>query len=355
MQAVLSTEKAATIGGLLICLAAALTLRKAKSDFANLRLMLSKARSAWRRSLSIDEENVRATDTACWIIRNVLEQCPVPEDMKYELLAEWNELVVHYEDLDLNPEQLNTLDKRQFEFARALDDRKKLESIVARSTEKGNYAVRALIARGMLETDGPQAAIDYLRTHCREQIISERPILLLYYRLWWQVNSGLKGYFQDDEVVVHFSKDAWEELYSLANGRLSLEGEKDNQLALFHAAWASMQLDRSKTAEELLRRLDTISVGNFRRGRTLVLLSNFDGTPREFTGETRSGPYSHKGKVWIESLRLELPYLTAQFPEASNAGVITGFHVALNYRGAFVQPASIYNNKRAKRLHQTGG
>jgi len=137
-------------------------------------------------------------------------------------------------------------------------------------------------------------------------------------------------------------------LLDLAKSRLSFEGESENQLAIFHAAWASIQLNYPKDAQEYLRLLDTISVGNFRRGRTLVLLSDSTGKPREFTGEARPGAYSHKGKVWVEDLRLEVPYITAQFPDAAG-GALSGFHIALNYRGAFVQPASTFHNKQARR------
>ncbi|MFO0906677.1 MAG: hypothetical protein U0939_26975, partial [Pirellulales bacterium] len=348
MLAVLSTEKAATIGGQLVCLAAALRLRGNTSDFQRVASTVERARTSWRRSLSIDEENVRAVDTACWIIRNLLDECPVPLDLKYDLLAEWNELVVRYEELDLNPDQLDKYEVREHEFVSAIGDRNRLAELLRSSTERGNYAIHSLIARGMIDSQGPQAAMNYLSTTCGGALMTERVLLLLFYRLWWQVNSGLDRYFAQDEVVVGFSREQWQDLLNLARARLAFEGESENQLAIFHAAWASLELGFSKDAQEFLNVLDTISVGNFRRGRALVLLSDPNGYPREFTGETRPGLYSHKGKVWIEDLRMEIPYLTAQFPESTTGGTLTGFHVAINYRGAFLQPASTYNNKQAR-------
>ena len=348
LMAVLSTERAAIIGGQLICLSAALRIRSTRQDFSTLQPTLERARTAWRQSLTIDEENIRAIDTGCWVIRNVLEECPVDGDLRYDLLAEWSELITRGEELDLNPDQFDKLQVRQTQFAAAVGDRQKLEQVVKEATDRGNYAVHVLLARGLIELEGPKAAMDYLVEHCREVISTDRTVLVLFYRLWWLVNSRLKSFFSQDEVVVGFSSSRWEELLSLARARISFEGESENQLAIFHAAWANLQLRRTKDAEDLLKSLDTISVGNFRRGRSLVLLSDENSKPLEFTGETRAGLYSHKGKVWIEDLRLEIPFIVAQFPETQAGASLTGFHIAMNYRGAFVQPSSVYNNKIAK-------
>ena len=151
MLSVLATERAAIIGGQLICLAAALKIRGTRDDFTRLASTLERARSAWRQALTMDEESVWITDTACWIIRNFLEECPVTEDLKYDLLAEWNELIVHYEELDLNPEQYDMFQNREYQFNSAIGDLQRLVEIVKSSVERGNYAVHALIARGMIE------------------------------------------------------------------------------------------------------------------------------------------------------------------------------------------------------------
>ena len=352
MLGVLSTEKAATIGGQLICLGASLRIRSQPDDFEKVSATLNRARNAWRRSLTIDEENARAIDTACWITRNLLEECPISIEEKYEMLAEWNELIVRYEELDLSPHQLDKFEVREAQFANALGDRNRLEEVLARSTERGNYAIHALIARGIAaEEGGAQKALQYLTENCKDHLLTERTLLLLYYRLWWRLNSDLGGFFIPEEIVLPFSSSKWQKLLGLAKSRLSFEGESENQLAIFHTAWSCLQLGYSKDAQEYLRLLDTLSVGNFRRGRALALLSNSDGKPQEFTGEARSGTFAHKGKVWIEDLRLEVPYMTAQFPDAAG-GTLSGFHIALNYRGAFVQPSSVYRNKKARKKQE---
>ena len=161
----------------------------------------------------------------------------------------------------------------------------------------------------------------------------------------------MSRFFIPDEITLPFNSSRWQKLLELSKSRLSFEGESENQLAIFHAAWSNLQLGYSKDALEYLRLLDTLSVGNFRRGRALALLSNPEGEPQEFTGEARSGTFAHKGKVWIEDLRLEVPYMTAQFPDAAG-GTLSGFHIALNYRGAFVQPSSVHRNKEARRKQE---
>ena len=89
------------------------------------------------------------------------------------------------------------------------------------------------------------------------------------------------------------------------------------------------------------RQLDTVSIGSFRRGRTLAIVSSSEGAAREFFGETRS-PAGVSGRVWLDSLHIEIPYRFLEFSDIpKRAGETLGpFHIALNYRGPFAVPVS---------------
>ena len=77
--------------------------------------------------------------------------------------------------------------------------------------------------------------------------------------------------------------------------------------------------------------------------------SDADARPLEFTGETRASQYSHLGRVWIEDLRIEIPYKVFEFGDPVGPGELLGpFHIAMNYRGAYAQPVSRYSRKLAK-------
>lgn len=214
---------------------------------------------------------------------------------------------------------------------------------------RGNYSVHTLIARAIQESEGVASALRYLQKECGEVLTTERVVLLLYYRLWWSAASGEANFFPRDELTLAFASDEWRTLQHLAESRLSLEGESDNRLALFHLAWSELQLGHTQRANDVFRQLETISVGSFRRGRTLALISDADGRPREFTGETRASQLSHLGRVWIEDLRIEIPYKVFEFGDPVGPGDLLGpFHIAMNYRGAYAEPVSRYARKPAK-------
>ena len=134
MLAVFHTEIAATVGVQLGCLATAIRSRGQKSDFTRLRSTIERARTAWRRAVNSDEENIRAIDTACWIIRDALKYTHIPQEETYDLLAEWSDLIDRYNELDMTPEQMDKCQHRESEFATAIGDRQRLADIVAKST-----------------------------------------------------------------------------------------------------------------------------------------------------------------------------------------------------------------------------
>jgi hypothetical protein len=339
LLATINTEKAATIGIQLGCLTTAMRKGTGKTDFRSLEGILQKAREAWQRSVSINEESVHAIDVACWIIANALENLPVNED-RFDLLAEFSDLIDRYQDSDLTPEQQSTFDQREATFSRLNLDETRLMEVIGRSVKRGDYSVHALIARSRLTAHGPDAAINYLRKNCEDVLLTERPILFLYYRLWWKLNSKQDGFFAADQLVLRWKQEQWRELKHLAESRLALEGESENRVALFHLAWSSIQLGESKTAQDLLRHLETVSMGSFRRGKSLAIISDSQGA-REFSGEVRPNPYPHLGRVWIEELRMEVPYKVFEFGDPKDPGdVLSPFHIALNYRGAYAQPVS---------------
>ena len=334
-----NTEKAATIGTQLGCLTTAIRKRAGKADFNSIKAVLQKARESWQRAIAINEESVHAIDVACWIIANALENLPV-DDHRYDLLAEFSDLIDRYQEADLTPEQQSTFDQREAKLSELSVDGDRLRKVIGRSISRGDYSVHALIARSIANGYGPESAIHYLKENCGDVLLEERSILFLYYRLWWKLNSQQEGFFAVDQLVLRWTAEQWRELKDLAKSRLGLEGERENRVALFHLAWSSIQLGESKTSQGILRQLETVSMGSFRRGRSLAIISDTKGA-REFSGEVRPNPYPHLGRVWVEELRMEIPYKVFEFGDPKDPGdVLKPFHIALNYRGAYAQPVS---------------
>ena len=348
LLATVNTEKAATYGVQLGCLTVALKKGGSSSSFKHLQPMLEKARGAWQRSVSINEESPYTIDVACWIISNALENLPLEDDTQYQLKAELAELLERYAELDLTTEQESRFNRRDSAFSLADENEERLVAAISRSVNAGDYSVHALIARKRLDSQGVDAAIDYLQSNCGDVLHDERPVLLLFYRLWWRKNAGDFGYFGKDQLSLSLAPDKWSELKKLAESRLSLDGESDSRIALFHLAWAGLQLGDPIKAVDAFKHLETVSTGSFRRGRSLAIVSDDKG-PREFNGEVRPNIYPHVGRVWVEEVRMELPYKVFEFGDPLEPGEPLGpFHIAMNYRGAFAQPVSRYSDSPKK-------
>ena len=342
MISVLATERAAVVGARLWCL---LSQLKQESHplpivFIRTRKALDDARRTWRRALTIDDENIQALDTACWILRDYLNSGIATEAEEMDVLADWSDIIEQYGQVDMTPDQLEKFDERERQLAQRLKDTTRFRAILERSAERGGNAVHLLMARHIRETQSAAFASEYLESNCSSALYSDRLLLLFYYRLWWEIHSHFSEFFPRDHLCLAFDVKEWESLDRLATARLSLDGEAENRLALFHHGWAALQLGHGRQAVRVFEQLETVSIGSYRRGRTLVLVSDELGKPKQFYGETRATSFSHIGRVWLDELRLEIPFKTIDFKDIERrAGQPMGpFHIAVNYRGAFAQP-----------------
>jgi len=315
-----------------------------ESQYPRIDEYLMKARRAWRQSLAIDEENQHALNTACWILRERVEAGALNDDRRNELFAEWNEILDLYGDLALSDEELDQLEGREAEYRRALGDETGFRATLERMEKRNSPAANSLRARYLDKDKGPEAARRFLEEKLGEEgVLRERSTLMLYYRLWWRTETGLRSFFERDALCLSFSAGQWQRLVKLAEARLALEGERDNNVGLFHLGWGLLQLGETQRSSQVFDRLATVSL-SYRRGRSLALISQPDGRPREFVGEYRGRVFDGRGLAWIDDLRLEVRFSPLEFPLPENrSGLPVGpFHLALNYRGVFAQPIHRY-------------
>ncbi len=302
--------------------------------------LLDRAIQAWRRARSFQEDNYQALDAACWILRDRFEIKPIDPSREAELLAEWSEIIEQYREQDLSSDEEEKFDRRESEFSRQLGDITRFESVMERMIQKGMNAAHTLRARYIGQERGCAAARAYIEDKCANILEIDRPVLLYYFRLWWETETRYPSYFDHDHMTLAFTASQWARLAKLARARLSLEGEQDNCVSLFHLGWASLQTGQTLQAREAFERLEMVSADSFRRARSLCVISNVDGSPREFLGETRGRIVGNRGRGWIDELRMEIDYPLSEFSEVdTRPGRPLGpFHIALNYRGAFAQP-----------------
>ena len=286
---------------------------------------LNKARLAWRSSLAIDENNHRALDSACWILRDRFESGGMSDERRGELCAEWNEVLDTYSELDLSDEELDQYETRDWQYRREIGDVEGLRTVFEAMAKRNLPGAINLEARYKQQTEGPAAARAFLEERLRPQdILSNRSTLLLYYRLWWNAEAHLPSFFDKSSLCLPFSEAQWRRLAELAESYLTLDGERDNNMALFHLGWARLQLGESHRSGEVLDHLATVSLSH-RRGRSLALISDPHGQPREFIGEPRSRQTGNRGVAWVERAAVGDPVLAAGVPHIRDPAGAAGY------------------------------
>jgi len=107
------------------------------AEFARIRRTMDDARHAWRRALVVDDENVQALDTACWIIRDYLNSGVVTLAEEVETLADWADIIERYGQVDMTPDELVKYDDRDRQLAQKLGDTSRFEAVLQRATARG--------------------------------------------------------------------------------------------------------------------------------------------------------------------------------------------------------------------------
>jgi hypothetical protein len=305
------------------------------------------ARSAWLRALQFSEENAYALDTACWVSGERLQAGGLDDESRAELLAHWAEAVDRYYDVDLPPSRTEKRERRELEFSRALGNRKRFESVLLRLSRRSPAAAYALEARFIAKDEGPAAACAYLENKCGDKLLTDRTIVILYFRNWWQAQTGLSSFFPEDYLALKFEQARWARLRELCEARLRCEGERENGTALFLEASALMHLGLTTQALKVFDLLESLDLGGFRRARALIVLADSDGHIREVTGEYRGRRRGSNLFAWCDDLGIDIPFKAAEhhFLEPREGKVIGPFCVALNYRGPYALP--LYRAQRS--------
>ncbi len=304
-----------------------------------------KARKHWRASLALSERNMFAIDIACWVTEDFSERVGIERATEIGALTDWGEALDLYQEAADTPEEIAKLDLRDAKYHEVLGNQDEVAGILIRMSERGTPEAHALRAR-LLERapsliDGPVQALQYLESNCPSELLHNRHILAIYYRVWWRVHTGLDTFFPEDKLVLKLRPEQWRRLRDLADARRDFDPESINQMAAFHGAWASLELDETASAMRVFGMLSQASEGAVRRARSLALLSDGHGRARKLRGEIRSSTPHGRGRAWVPELREELPFNVVDFGEINRkVGAPLGpFVVALNYRGAFLQPS----------------
>jgi hypothetical protein len=202
---------------------------------------------------------------------------------------------------------------------------------------------RAILG-GRLVDSTPLETVDAALTRLDAQwdaVQHDRIGLSLYIRLWWRRHTG-RDFFASDRLCVRLAEPQWRRLEELMTLRLDVPGDQESPTALFHRAWARLQLGKVSMALRDLDALNRLGVGIGRRVRSLVVLSNQDGTPQKHQGEVRRVARANRAYAFLPALALEVAFNPMEFHLAAvqRYQPVGPLHVVLNYRGVYAENPS---------------
>lgn len=296
-----------------------------------------RAQSTWRRAMQYDSSNARAFDAACWVSFERHKLGFLNEEQEATLLADWNEVMDGYLAIDVSPAQYQKRARKELDLSNALGDLKRFEEVAARLQARGSFVAHSLIARQIKATSGAQAACDYLDETCGRKLLRDRAVLLPYCRLWWEARTGWDTYFPADMLNPRFSEDDWRRLLELMEARLNLEGEHGT--TLFLKASALLHLGVTQEAVRLFEHLDRLGVGGFQRSRSVLLVSDRHGLPRQFSAEYQGRRRGGVWLAWCDDLRTNVSFSPVKHGLSDlRPGTMVGpFWLSLGYRGLYAE------------------
>jgi len=353
MLSTLATERAGVIGFMIGSLRRALPPEvRQKPEWAKQAdQWLEDARASWREALTYEDESP-AIDTACWIFAERHELGGLGIQKEAEIFADWSEAIDRYDEYDdLSPAQSDIRDQREGEFARRMGDIKRFGAVAERAAGRGSNAIHTLNARWLENDKSAAFARTYLEDNCDAAKFltasphinpeTDRTVLLLYCRLWWQSETGFDRYFPEERICLKFSRQHWEQLLHLCRARLSLEGEREHSAMLFLSACALFHLGSVEDGERVFDHLDRLGAGGIRRSRAVMLLADAKGNPRQLTAEFQGRRRGERFLAWCDDLRTNVPFNPLEFfgPGEIRTGQHIGpFHLSFRFRGPYAEP-----------------
>jgi hypothetical protein len=353
MLATLATERAGVIGFMIGSLARSLPAEVYQKPEWTARAdqWLRDARTSWREALAFDDSSHQAIDSACWIYAERYKVGGLSIEQEADLFADWSEMIERYKEQELPLFQLNVRDEREAELANCLGDIRRFEAVLKRASERGSNAIHALKARWLEKDEGAVAARKYLEDSCNAErflttdggadAASDRAVLLLYSRLWWQTETGYDNYFPKERICLQFTVEQWRQLLNLSLARLSLEGEEEHPTPLFFRACALFHLGKTEEGEQIFDHLDRLGVGGRRRSRALILMTDESGKPRQLTGEFQGRRRGSWYLAWCDDLRTNVPFNPIELigpGDVKTGRQIGPFHLSFRFRGAYAEP-----------------
>lgn len=298
-----------------------------------------------QQARALDPTNYYPVDVIGWVARAALEVESLPEADRVRILAD---AAASFESVDrelLTPRQAALFDSRSIDVAQLLEDPAAAHDHLERLEQSGDPAAFYLLALRKAQLRGPELNVSAVR-EALGRLRSAPPEVRRDWRcarltvdLFWITVTG-RRLLGSRGVPLFLTAAQWQEALDLVSD-LSPYATFDRYRLDFLRALALFHLGRYQQADDAFHELDRATTNLAQRIQTSFVEAGPDLSPAVFTGQVQTVRNDQsRGTVWVEQLRVELPFIPRRFGQemVAKGDPLPEFVIEYNYRGPYVFP-----------------
>jgi hypothetical protein len=348
----LLVESASTLGAQIYELSAG----DPDSDSEQIRALAKRVVATSLEARASDPENYYPVDVITWVCMRLVERDALPEAEQVDLIADTLASLESVDASELSPKQQAKYDGRWVQFSRFLEDpvleEEHLERLKLNQDPAAYYLLarrEARLAGDSWDRTGAVAGLDLL-ANAPEAVRGDWRCARLMLDLFWLTRTGSR-FMRGEQESLPFAASDWEDCLRMAES-VSAASLFDSYRVEYLKGVALFHLGRYRASAATFEELDRTTTSLSSRIIGIYLASSADGRPVKFTGQVRSVmPDGRRGKVWVEELGIEVPFIPYRFSVADplmRGDPLPEFHIEFNMRGAYAYPVRISGRRSTR-------
>ena len=217
------------------------------------------------------------------------------------------------------------------------------EDLARQMREQGDFSGECLIVRRAAFEPGTRRArsrdsvlrgLEHMEAFGPSAYGSAEALELMH-RLWMTTFLPGRVIGGPDPVFAACSDLEWLRWRRILEARMNLIGPGQNLFLGFCMAWTYVQIGEARLGQQEIRAIEPLSAGSRRRVGCLVVLTEADGTARQFRGTVRRRE-GDSVVAYVAALRTEIrlsPALMGRLAVVPSTGDEIEMTIGLNYRG----------------------
>lgn len=323
------------------------------ADPRELISLFRKAQDQATRARVTDPDSFYPVDIAFWTTRDILKSNVLNETHKTEIEVDLLHLFEVLKPEDFSGEQQNQFYQRKLELGEILGKQalseEAFDSLIKNGSKAGYYIKAIQLAGNSLFFDKPlteaeiinvKKVFDYL-SKFHNIIRDDGKCLFLLFKSWW-LKQTRTPMFYGERQTVGLKESDWHYCLKILMELSDTEEFINASNIQFLRGIAAFHLNYIDNALEIFRDLERDSEHYYSSRRIIrsYLASNWDGSPREFTGTVKFASLDgKKGELYVDQLRRNINFIPHEFnkPDLQKGESLT-FHIGFNFRGVIADP-----------------